>query len=949
MRANSGLKLTQRGRQRRPVPALPVTQLALLLGILAVLIGGIMTRGAAAAPAPPCPVPTTTSADGTTVYASSCATEIVVTSPQVRTIYGNENGNVIHSGPNVEAIYGGGGNDVIYANENVELVEGGSGEDVIYGEPPKVETGEETGPAIATVSLRTRRRGHLLSRRQRRGAMATVSQLCTENPCLGGNGGQELHGGEGNDEIFGERGDDTIWGEGGNDALYAGTGDDVVYGGEGNDFTAGGPGTDEIYGNNGNDLVRGDGTIDKIFGGTGTDTLSFSTAVTPGFTGGYPSGITHPTGFPEEESGEARGVYVRLDGASTSCGFPACDNGANLGGGDDEINVGEIENVIGSPFDDIIVGSSGANKIYGGGGADVLIGDGGTDEIFGGAEGDYIEGSSAATAYGGAGSARCVGVGASNECSFTENKVVQHETGTMSAGLMLVKNPAVAHDVAYLVGSSGNDEVNASISGSTVTFSSYGATTFAGESEGCSYTEEGKRASCTLPAEASGLDAVVMAGMKGNDHLAVSGGGFELTTSPELMGGEGNDTLSGSGSTEDVLIDGNGTGEDHLSAFGYDDWLLNNEGKDVLEGGNGNDLLLSSTTCDEDTLNGAEEGSNGDEGAKNNASWAKMASVGVTADLETNSSGSYWDEGTHKPACSVGHTDSLYGIDDLEGSSQSDALFGNGNVNVILGHGGQDSLYGEAGEDTVLAQGDNEKDKVGGGAEKDECRIDLGVDEYSGCETVKPEPVTTTGTPTATAKNGQPGSVVVTGHVSANASLNGLSTNVNLSKKEHGEWVLKVSKHPTLNSSGNYETSEVTGIGEWRVKTVFPEQNGFNGSESEYTTFTISSTGFPTETFETIKSVVNGQPGHVSVEGHVNVTSAEGGPINGLLVNVNFEKEEGGKWVYKNTAQPTIVNSFYEQNNWSVGVGNWRTRAVFQAQSGYLGSESAYHNFTILK
>ena len=69
-------------------------------------------------------------------------------------------------------------------------------------------------------------------------------------------------------------------------------------------------------------------------------------------------------------------------------GYPACDNGAGLGGGDDTIAAGEVENVIGTAFPDIIVGFSGANKTYGG-----------ADEIYGGAEGEYIEDSGSGVAY----------------------------------------------------------------------------------------------------------------------------------------------------------------------------------------------------------------------------------------------------------------------------------------------------------------------------------------------------------------------------------------------------------------------------------------------------------------------------------------------------------------------------------------------------------------------
>ena len=161
--------------------------------------------------------------------------------------------------------------------------------------------------------------------------------------------------------------------------------------------------------------------------------------------------------------------------------------------------------------------------------------------------------------------------------------------------------------------------------------------------------------------------------------------------------------------------------------------------------------------------------------------------------------------------------------------------------------------------------------------------------------------------------------------------------------------VWREGQHPTLNSSGNYEISEGTGVGKWRVKTAFPAQNGFIGSESAYAEFTIEPTGYTTETFLS-ESHSNGTPGHVTVSGHVNVTSAEGGPINGLGVNIDFWKQtSGGAWEFKFYDRPTIYSGYYEKANQEVGVGHWRIKAVFYPQEHYLESETVLHYFTIEK
>lgn len=448
-------------------------------------------------------------------------------------------------------------------------------------------------------------------------------------------------------------------------------------------------------------------------------------------------------GFPHEEKGERRGVYVRLDKQHTSCGaFAACNNHARYAGGDDLVE--GFQNVIGSPFADIIVGSSANNKLYGGGGSDVIVGDGGEDEIYGGAESDYLEGSSTSTLYGEGGTDNCVNAKTKSSCEGTAATVTPTAANVVSAGLMAPKNPPFPeYSDAYFVGGSANDNVHAryvfeSGKRSVTIFTAEESTEFKytaeTESEGCSYTS--KEIVCNTYEEP---DAVTMAAMGGESNtLSVASGKFAgLVTSPVLLGGPGNDFIYGSGETEDALVDG--PGNDHLYGYNYDDFLTNNAGKDLLYGGNGNDLLLSMTTCDGDTLNGAEPTA-GDMGALNDASWTKLPSVeGVTASLEKNTAGSYLTSGV--PGCKTGSVDTLSNINDLEGSEHNDALYGNAGENLLIGHHGKDSLYGEEGADKLNGIGGKE-DFLNGGEgpglpkeHEDICRFSKdSKDTFSGCE-----------------------------------------------------------------------------------------------------------------------------------------------------------------------------------------------------------------------
>ncbi len=657
---------------------------ALLLGIglTAVLIGGAQAASPCANSLATANALTTTSADGKTVHGSACSDRIVVTSPLVREVLGGE------------------GNDVIYANPNVEVVEAGAGDDVIYGDLPEAE--ESTAPVYQPAE------GGQSS--------ATATASITEKECkagvscYGGDGSQELIGSSGNDKIFGQRGNDILKGNSGNDQLFGGVGDEsLISGGGGNDLLSGGLGTDTLNGNQESDLVRGDGTIDTIedTGAEGTDTLSFATAVTPGF-----HGAVSIAGFPADNNSEERGVSVHLDGTACEGEFEACDNDARYGGGLDNINVSGFENVIGSPFADEIVGSNGANRIDGGGGADVIRGRGGNDEIYGGADGDYLNGEEGTnTVYGQAGADNCIAETA-NECSGTAESVTQRDTSKISVGFMVTSPPEfLKWDGLYLTGSTGVDQVKATYSAESVTFTTEGESaqfdTSGNGAAGCTY--EAAKVTCGL---SKSLDAITLAGMAGNDTLTLEG--FPELSTPVLLGGEGNDTLTAGNGTEDMLVDGNGGGEDILRSNNYDDALINNEGKDTLEGGLGNDLLLSAAICEGDTLDGAKS-SEGDGADVNSSSWAKLpvseGATGVVANLEAGAAGNLAG-----PACTSGETAKLLRIDDLEGSTGVDKLVGDGNANNLLGRLSSDELLGQAGNDNIESAEDGVKEHGSAGA-----------------------------------------------------------------------------------------------------------------------------------------------------------------------------------------------------------------------------------------
>ena len=132
--------------------------------------------------------------------------------------------------------------------------------------------------------------------------------------------------------------------------VYLGEGDDVFYGETGTSEGAviGGPGDDVIKSGIGDDLLNGGTGRDKLYGGAGNDTATYENSAT--------------------------GVRVNL---TTNRGRGGEATGDRLF---------DIENLIGSDYDDTLIGSAVSNTLQGGDGADTLDGEGGNDFLSG--EGD---------------------------------------------------------------------------------------------------------------------------------------------------------------------------------------------------------------------------------------------------------------------------------------------------------------------------------------------------------------------------------------------------------------------------------------------------------------------------------------------------------------------------------------------------------------------------------
>jgi len=404
----------------------------------------------------------------------------------------------------------------------------------------------------------------------------------------GGGGDDTLSGGDGNDVLNGGNGNDELNGGTGNDTIDVGDGVDIVNAGDGSDFIIGGAGADNIDGNggvdtlsyssssagvmadlilgtglggdaegdalfrienlqgsqfndtligdasanvlegsDGNDTLIGDDGNDTLIGGLGDDTLSSGNADDVLIGGVGADTLDGGAGIDTADySGSSDRVLVNLNANATNYGDALGDSLSN------------IENVIGSDFDDILTGTAaGQNTLLGGLGSDTLRGLGGEDVLGGGEGNDTLEG-------GGADDVLIGGAGADVIDGATGRDTASYE-GSDSRVVISLINDTVAgghgqgdtiSNIESLIGSDFDDI----FTGSNIRNFLYGG-------DGAD-TLNGR----------GGQDFLF--GDEGNDTL-IGGGGYD-----RLNGGAGNDTLT-AGSTRDIFLFDDNFGKDIITDF----------------------------------------------------------------------------------------------------------------------------------------------------------------------------------------------------------------------------------------------------------------------------------------------------------------------------------------------------------------------------------------------
>jgi len=169
---------------------------------------------------------------------------------------------------------------------------------------------------------------------------------------------------------------ENLTGSSNDDNLTGDDGDNILDGADGNDTLIGGLGADTLIGGLGDDILVSDGA-DQLDGGEGSDTADFS---------GLEQGVIVDL---DVETAGANQTNGGVDGPSQNGAIldaPPAAGGQPVNG----INLVDIENVIGTDFNDGLFGNNEVNTIEAGAGDDLVHGFAGDDFLSGGEGTDTV-------------------------------------------------------------------------------------------------------------------------------------------------------------------------------------------------------------------------------------------------------------------------------------------------------------------------------------------------------------------------------------------------------------------------------------------------------------------------------------------------------------------------------------------------------------------------------
>ena len=325
----------------------------------------------------------------------------------IENVAGSDYSDVLTGDSEANQLFGGEGNDILGGGAGADRLDGGDGLDWIF---------YHDSDAGITVNLKdnTAEGGH--AEGDTITGFENLRGSAHPDRLAGTGRANRLEGGAGNDQMWGESGDDVLEGGAGSDRLYGGPGVDwLSYAGsdagvtvrlydglaqrghaEGDTITGfenlrgsahpdrlagtgranrleGGAGNDRMWGGSGDDVLEGGAGADRLYGGPGLDWASYQ---------GSDAG-------PDRLNGGDGVDWVSYQGSDAGITVNLKDNTVAGGHAEGDV-ITDIENVIGSDYQDILIGNDGANRLEGGDGNDYFFSSEGADQLDGGDGQDRI-------------------------------------------------------------------------------------------------------------------------------------------------------------------------------------------------------------------------------------------------------------------------------------------------------------------------------------------------------------------------------------------------------------------------------------------------------------------------------------------------------------------------------------------------------------------------------
>jgi len=477
--------------------------------------------------------------------------------------------------------------------------------------------------------------------------------------------------------------------------------DNIIDGGAGDDIIDGGAGDDKLYGSEGDDHISD--TIGKNYfnGGAGSDTIDYSK---------MEKGIDFRMN-PQEETSLVK--IKEIDGVLTV-----------------KDTVKDVENIIGTNYDDNIYTNEGNNKIETGKGDDIISEGFGSNVVDGGEGSDTLDYSQ-------------IEGNITIDISKTINQTIYDDgTNSIQTKYTNVENVIGTNYDDNITGNSSINEIKSGLGDDIIDGKEGDNRLFGQEGSDIINAGDGKN----YVEDKFGNNTITLG--HGGNEVRVEGGDNKITTGDgedniylknntnEVSTGAGNDTVDG-GSGTDIIEDGEG--DDIVDGKEGNDMFIISDGTDTIQGGLGDDTINFknySTNLDIkiNTENAQVVGTPGTKvfksienvigGNKNDKiqgnfkinkidggsgsdtidySFVNTENYGVTINLSDNDYKLKDTGDTYKATSGYKEevVDTLESIENAIGTNDNDLIIGNKSSNEIEASDGNDTIIGSDGNDIV--------------------------------------------------------------------------------------------------------------------------------------------------------------------------------------------------------------------------------------------------------